>query len=81
MQAMGAEGTIEHLPARNEVKVAFSDHSRFREVFPTAKATPLEEGLGRMAEWAKAAGVRSSAPWKEVEIERNLPPSWRGLVP
>jgi len=80
MDAMGIRAPVRHLPARNEVKVAYSDHSRFREVFPGVKDTPLEEGLRRMAAWAREAGARRSAPYKSLEISRGLPPSWREVT-
>jgi len=81
MDAMGVRAPVRHLPPRNEVKVAYSDHARFREVFSQAcKDTPLEEGLRIMAAWAPTAGARRSAPYKSLEITRNLPPSWREVT-
>jgi UDP-glucose 4-epimerase len=41
----------------------------------------LEEGIRRMAVWATEAGARSSKPFADVEVRRNLPPSWRRLLP
>ena len=40
-------------------------------------ATDLETGVGRMVEWAKVHGPRKTAKFSEIEILRNLPPSWR----
>jgi UDP-glucose 4-epimerase len=37
---------------------------------------PLEEGLRRMAEWAREIGVRDPVRFESVEVLRNLPPSW-----
>ncbi|MBP9081278.1 MAG: NAD-dependent epimerase/dehydratase family protein [Flavobacteriales bacterium] len=76
MQAMGLKGDVQHLEARNEVAFAFSDHTKARRVFGGVKETTLEEGLTRMAPWAKAAGARRSTAFGPIEITRNLPPSW-----
>ena len=42
--------------------------------------TPLEDGIGRMAAWAKTGGIRSAKPFEGVEVSRNLPASWRDLL-
>jgi UDP-glucose 4-epimerase len=79
--AMGVPGhPVEHLPARNEVAVAYSDHTKARRVFGEHPATSLPVGLARMAAWARSVGVQASAPFKGVEVEKNMPPSWRHLV-
>ena len=76
-RAMGVpDHPIEHLTARNEVKHAFSDHSKMLEVFGRSAETDLETGIGRMVEWAKKHGPRKTAKFSNIEILRNLPPSW-----
>ncbi len=75
-QAMGAAPEILHLEARNEVKHAYSSHEKLQQVFGARPQVPLEEGLRRMAAWAKAVGPRQSRPFEAIEIPRNLPPSW-----
>ena len=77
MHAMDKQGTIEHVEARNEVKLAWSDHSRLKETFGPQPQTPLSRGLSSMAAWAKTHGIRSSQDFEHIEIEKNLPPSWR----
>lgn len=79
MRAMGKELPVNHLPARNEVAHAYSDHSKARKFFPDAPAVPLEEGLKRMARWALEHGPRKTKPFARVELTRNLPPSWRAF--
>lgn len=74
---MGAAPQINHLPARNEVQHAFSDHSKVARVFGFIPPVPLEEGVKRMAGWARQVGARASKPFGNIEIARNLPPSWR----
>jgi UDP-glucose 4-epimerase len=71
-----AEPEIAFLPARQEVVHAFSDHAKLHRVFGEASTVPLEDGLRRMAEWAREAGVREPVRFENVEVLRNLPPSW-----
>jgi len=76
--AMGVpEHPITHHESRNEVKHAYSDHSRAREVFGERPATSLADGLATMVAWAREHGPRATAPFAGIEIEKNLPPSWR----
>ena len=76
-RAMGAEPKIRHLPARNEVLHAFSDHSKAEGCFGRGPNVSLEEGVTRMATWAKRVGARQSKYFGVIEIEKNLPQSWR----
>jgi UDP-glucose 4-epimerase len=76
-EAMGVpDHPVEHLKARNEVEVAYSDHSGLREVFGEQEETPLDVGLQKMADWVREVGARSAPPFEGVEIEKNLPTSW-----
>jgi UDP-glucose 4-epimerase len=70
------EPEIDFLPARKEVVHAFSDHAKLHRVFGEAAAVPLEEGLRRMAEWAREIGVLDPVRFETVEVLRNMPPSW-----
>ena len=74
--AMGVECRVEHLPARNEVKLAFSDHSKAERVFGRGPITSLEQGIDAMAAWVRRHGAREASMFESTEIERNLPPSW-----
>lgn len=71
----GATPEITHLPARNEVMEAYCDHAKARTLFGETTTVPLAEGIHRMAQWARGAGVRSSRSFGAVEIERGIP--WR----
>lgn len=75
--AMNVKPDIKHLDARNEVLHAFSDHSKVRERFDLSTSVTLEEGLARMVAWAKVAGVKHSKSFENIEIRKNLPPSWQ----
>ena len=76
-EAMGARAEIRYLPARNEVVHAYSSHDSVRAVFDCPPETPLDEGLRRMAAWAKQVGARQSKPFSNIETPRRLPPVWR----
>ncbi len=77
-KAIGAQLNVQHLQARNEVQHAFSDHSKVSQVFNLSTPVSLEEGVQRMAEWAKRVGARQSKQFGSIEITKNLPPSWAG---
>lgn len=72
----GVKAEINYLEARNEVLHAYSTHEKVRKYFPGTKQYSLREGLEIMAAWAKEHGPRASQDFGEIEIERNLPPSW-----
>jgi UDP-glucose 4-epimerase len=75
-KAMRARLEIRYLDARNEVKFAYSDHSKAERVFGKREKVSLEEGVACMAEWVRLNGARTSPVFKEIEIRKNLPPSW-----
>ena len=76
--AMGVpDHPVVHHPPRAEVVHAFSDHGKLRAVFGPGTSVSLDEGVGRMVGWAKKHGPRESARFSDIEIERNLPSTWR----
>ena len=75
-RALGAEPRINHLRARNEVQHAYSDHGRARKVFGPGSGITLEEGIARMAAWAKKTGARKSQEFGNIEITEKLPDGW-----
>ncbi len=77
MAALGIRGELRHLPARQEVVHAYADHSKASRVFGMGARVSLHEGLGRMAGWAKGAGIRKSQRFENIEIDRGLPAIWR----
>jgi len=79
-QAMGKECNVQHLDPRNEVKVAFSDHSKAERVFGERAKTSLEKGILDMAEWVKNHGARESSVFENIEVTEKMPPSWARLV-
>jgi len=75
-RVFGILPAIRHLDAREEVVHAFSDHSRLQSIFMPPKPMDLETGLRRMAEWVRAHGPASPVRFKNIEVEKKLPPSW-----
>jgi len=78
--AMGKECRTIQLDPRNEVKIAFSDHTKAETVFGKRKKTSLEDGVRRMVKWAKKHGARESSVFEDVEVMKNMPPSWAEIV-
>jgi len=76
MNVMGKKGLIRHVASRNEVVHAFSDHSKATKILGFKQQYSLLEGLTKMAEWAKTAGIRKSTKFKNIEITEKLPPIW-----
>ncbi len=72
----GVSPDITYLAARNEVLHAYSDHSKAHEVFGSSTGISLQEGIRRMAEWAKRVGARQSKEFDNIEITEKLPEGW-----
>ena len=68
---------VRHVEARNEVLHAFSDHSKVQRIYAPPSAIDLRSGLQRMAAWVKAHGPCTPVKFDNIEIEKNLPASWR----
>jgi UDP-glucose 4-epimerase len=73
----GVKANINYLEARNEVLHAYSSHEKVKQYFPVPTPVTLVEGIERMARWAKVHGPRKSSEFGEIEIEKNLPASWK----
>lgn len=77
--AMGKDCRTIHLDERKEVKIAFSDHSKVERVFGKREKTSLESGVRLMAEWVRKHGARESSTFEDIEIDKNMPPSWAAI--
>ncbi len=71
---------ISHLKARKEVVHAFSDHTKVKKDFGINKTVDLETGIKRMVVWAKKSGPLKTQTYKNVEISKNIPPSWKKII-
>lgn len=78
--AMGKECRVKHLDPRNEVKIAFSDHSKAERVFGKKQKVSLRDGVAAMAEWVKQHGSRESNVFSQIEIAKNMPKSWAAVM-
>lgn len=79
--AMGIDLRVNHLPARNEVVDAYSSHDKAARIFGKPDGfVDLEDGIARMAAWAKQRGPQEPNVFSGVEIRRNLPPSWAAVT-
>jgi UDP-glucose 4-epimerase len=78
--AMRLPCNIVHLAPRNEVKIAFSDHSKAELAFGKREKKPLCDGISAMAEWVREHGARESSVFEEIEVAKNMPPSWARVM-
>lgn len=76
-RVMGVPFRPRYLPERFEVKHMYPSHEKARALLGYQGRVALDDGLRAMAEWVKRVGARASKPFEGIEIERNLPPSWR----
>jgi UDP-glucose 4-epimerase len=75
-ETMGRPCEVRHLEARNEVKVAFSDHTKVEAIFGRQQKTSLQDGIRVMTDWVRERGARESNVFADIEILKNLPSSW-----
>lgn len=71
------EPNIQYLNARNEVLHAYSDHSKAHKIFGSPSTIELEEGIKKMADWARKVGARQSQEFTNIEITEKLPDGWQ----
>ena len=77
----GVEPEITYLPARSEVLHAYASHDKVRRFFDLSdETTPLEVGMGRMAEWARRVGARRTPEFEGIEVWNEFPEGWLGTV-
>jgi UDP-glucose 4-epimerase len=80
MAAFGAASSIDYLPAREEVYQAYASHEKAARLLGALPRVGLEEGVGRMARWARQAGSRKSKLFSDIEVSLKLPPSWASMI-
>jgi UDP-glucose 4-epimerase len=73
---LGTPPNVKYLTARNEVLHAYSDHTKAHKVFGAPSGVDLQEGIRRMAAWAKKVGARQSSEFGNIEITEKLPDGW-----
>lgn len=78
--AMGVKAAIVYLPPRKEVVNAFSDHTKAKKIFNIRKTTSLNGGVEKMVRWSKEIGPMKTKKFKNIEVAKNMPPSWQKLT-
>jgi len=73
-KTFGCKPDICYLEARHEVKHAFCSHDKVRKFFKIDSSMSLEEGIKKMAQWAKQVGPQKSRVFKNIEIFKNIIP-------
>lgn len=76
---LNIEPRIKFLKTRNEVVHAHSDHSKAKEIFGIKKTTSLDAGIKEMVSWSKKIGPKETNRFWNIEIMKNLPPSWKKI--
>jgi UDP-glucose 4-epimerase len=79
-EAMKKPLVVKHLDPRNEVLIAFSDHSKAEKVFGKRNKMSLAAGVGAMAGWVGQHGARESSIFEGIEVTKNMPPSWAAVM-
>lgn len=79
-RAFGEAPEIRYLAPRREVLHAFSDHALACRLFGQTNFVSLDEGIRRMADWARSKGARAGSPFEQIEVRQQLPESWRRLI-
>lgn len=74
--AMGVDPQIKHLPARNEVKYAYSSHEKVQKFFGAHQPVNLKEGVRKMVAWVQEHGARKSQKFEKIEVNKNFPIAW-----
>jgi UDP-glucose 4-epimerase len=79
-KAMGVVVTIRHVEPRHEVKHAWTSHDVCEAIFGDIRQrVTLEDGLARMAAWAREVGPREPSRFEEIEVERGLYAFWKDV--
>ena len=79
-EAFGISANIQHLPARNEVVHAYASHDKARTILGAESGVDLKTGVQKMADWVQQIGSRQVTMFNNIEIAKNLPPSWQEVA-
>ena len=77
---MGVKVNIINLPERKEVVNAYSDHTKAERIFNITKTTALHVGVKEMVQWSKKIGPMKTKKFNNIEVDKNMPSSWRKLT-
>jgi UDP-glucose 4-epimerase len=78
LERVRPDAGVVHLPPRNEVMHAHSDHKKLKKYFNYEPQVTLDEGLTRMIKWVRSLKkAQPSKTFKLLDIDKNLPYIWR----
>ena len=77
MVATGTDIRPVHLEPRHEAKHAWTTWEKSVEMIGFKHTVELDDGLGRMWEWACRQPKRHRKSWESYEIDRGLYGYWR----
>jgi UDP-glucose 4-epimerase len=75
----GVTASVQYHPTRKEVHTAYATHEKAHKLLGVNPTLPLRDGLQRMWDWAQSAGLRASKHFEHIELDQNMPPSWKNL--
>lgn len=77
--AVGVPLRTNHVEARKEAHHAHSSHDKVKRYFPDLQEQDydLSASIEMMVNEARGATIEPPKKFKNIEIEKNLPPSWR----
>jgi len=75
-EAMNVEKKVKYLPARKEVRNAFSEHNKARTILRYNDKMHLKDGINKMVKWAIKQGVKQSKKFDNIEVMKNMPEHW-----
>ena len=79
-KTLGVPLQVEHLPARKEVLHAYSSHEKTQHCFGVHPKVGLDDGIAKMEKWVRERGACEPVTFGEIEVEKNMPQSWRSIV-
>lgn len=79
VKVMGNGIKPKHVSPREEVKHAYCTIDKSERLLGFKDKTSLDEGLRKMARWAKQKGPMEPIIWEGYEIQDKLPVFWKNL--
>lgn len=71
------KGEITYLEPRHEVKEAWCDNTKAKNLLEYNDKISLEEGLTRMWNWALEQPMRKQKTWKKLELDKGIYEYWK----
>lgn len=75
-EEFSTQAEIRHLDKRHEVEHIYASHEKIMRYIDDHQPTSLNEGIHQMAQWAKSIDIEPSKHFNNLELKKNIPPSW-----